>query len=376
MDNIPPGAEAAGLAVRRPSAWRGSPEGFVGAARRFNPVRAGWSKPPKRVQQAGGSRIRQAQGRSMKAIQFPLAVLSTGYILFFYSELVFWARPRAEDTLANWLLTWLAYCLAGWAFLSTAAGFRARSAWAVFLCGAIFGWLTEGVIVQTMYEGFPLQISWTGLAWHALISVMAGWYGMRLALRRRQLWPALGAATGLGLFWGLWAIWWWVEHPDQIASLGEFAGYALVASLLLAGAYWLCDRLAGVRFEPKWWSAGVLSLVFAGLFIFGAIPAALQAALILPPLLGATFLALAHNRRAEAPGSPVDAPGGRARLVNILCVLAMPLAAIAVYAAALSLNLRLPTGWVVYAITTPAGFVLFIISLVKTWRVEQRKAPD
>ena len=44
----------------------------------------------------------------------------------------------------------------------------------------------------------------------------------------------------------------------------------------------------------------------------------------------------------------------------------MPLAATAVYAAALALELRIYSGWVVYAVTTPLGFILFALSLIKT----------
>ena len=42
--------------------------------------------------------------------------------------------------------------------------------------------MTEGIVVQTAYEDLPLSLSFTGLAWHALISVWVGWYAVRRAL--------------------------------------------------------------------------------------------------------------------------------------------------------------------------------------------------
>jgi hypothetical protein len=35
---------------------------------------------------------------------------------------------------------------------------------------------------------------------------------------------------------------------------------------------------------------------------------------------------------------------------------------------ATSLDLRWQTNWVLYLVTTPAGFILFILSLIKIWR--------
>lgn len=295
-------------------------------------------------------------------------ILATGYILFFYSELMFWARPRPEDSLANWLVTWLVYSLSGYAMLSAVAGFRVRTRWALFLCGALFGWLTEGVIVQTMYDAFPLQISWTGLAWHALISVWVGWYGLRRALLHNRLRYVLGLATGLGLFWGIWGMWWWVESPERIAGPGEFAVFTLASSLLLFAAYWLWERAAKGAFTFSRPGAIMVALLYAGLFIFGAIPAAPLAVFILPPALLVLFLALNRNRRIETPGSVLEVLQGRAGLSSYLALGAMPFSAIAIYTVAWLLDGRAPTGWLVYAVTTPLGFVLLVVSVYKVWR--------
>lgn len=132
-----------------------------------------------------------------------LSVLATGYILMFYSELVFWAHVRPDDSFSNWLLTWRAYSFLAFVFLTLVARFRIHTIWALFLAGAVFGLLAEGVLVQTTYESLPLSISFTALAWHALISVWVGWVAVNqvLSLGLRQ--TALLSAV-IGLFFGFW----------------------------------------------------------------------------------------------------------------------------------------------------------------------------
>ena len=44
-------------------------------------------------------------------------ILANGYILFFFSERVFWSFWRPADILSEFLVTWIAYCLLGWIFL-------------------------------------------------------------------------------------------------------------------------------------------------------------------------------------------------------------------------------------------------------------------
>jgi hypothetical protein len=78
-------------------------------------------------------------------------VLANGYILFFFSERVFWSFWRASDSLRDFVITWLVYCLLGWIFLDLVRRFRVASFAPLFLCGAVFGWVGEGVVVDTLY---------------------------------------------------------------------------------------------------------------------------------------------------------------------------------------------------------------------------------
>jgi hypothetical protein len=78
-------------------------------------------------------------------------------------------------------VTWLAYSTLAYLFLATVRLFRADDVWSVYLAGAVYGWLTEGGLIHTLYgteesAPFPISLIITGVSWHALISVLVGWY--------------------------------------------------------------------------------------------------------------------------------------------------------------------------------------------------------
>lgn len=304
--------------------------------------------------------------------------LSSGYILMFFSELMFWSRWKVDDTLAGYALAWLMYSTLAFVFLWVVDTFRARSLAALFLAGAVYGWLDEGVVVQTLYAAFPLQIAWTGLAWHALISVLVGWYCLQMALRReRSLSIASGIAAGLGIFWGLWAISWWVETPAQIASLADFAGYAFGSTALLGLAYWVAGRAWGrdrlqppqqAAFQPGRWLPVLIGLLFVAYTLTVTLPAVPQSILILPPLLGLTLWALRRNQQveqglpvlAQLAGTEGEPPAGR-----YLSLAAMPLVACLIYALAGHFQLRLATNIYLATATSAAGVGMYIFSIYR-----------
>jgi len=66
--------------------------------------------------------------------------LTTGYIIVYYGELVFWATPEREGmTVGNIVITWLAYSVMAYVFLCVVSVFKVRNVWAVFLAGAFYG---------------------------------------------------------------------------------------------------------------------------------------------------------------------------------------------------------------------------------------------
>lgn len=296
-----------------------------------------------------------------------LASLATGYVFFYFSELMFWARPRPEDSLPNWLATWLAYSLMAVLFLAVMQFFRARRLAALFLCGAFFGWLAEGVVVQTAYESLPLSLSFTGLAWHALVTVLAGWYGLQKVLRGGFA-GAAAYAAGLGLFAGFWGVCWFYEEPGTTVTPALFALYQLAAAALLGLSLGVMPRIFIAPFAPSRWAVGGVAGFFLLVFLLIAIPAAPLAAVILPALLLVLFATLRRNRLQESPGDSLEFLSGSIPARNLLALLFLPLVAGLMYGLYYLAGLRLPTNWVVYLVTTPAGFILFGWSLWQVWR--------
>lgn len=312
----------------------------------------------------------------MKAIKKLAFVLSTGYILMFYSELVFWSRYRSEsDSIGGYLMTWAVYSGTSFAFLAVVDVFKARSIWAVFLCGALYGWLTEGVIVQTMYnyEAFGFYISWTGLAWHGLISVLVGWYYVRKVLLENKPFKTVCVASAIGLFWGLWAVCWWVEEPGTSPGLLGFAVFAFLSSLLIIASYWLCDTPLWKSFATRKWQLCIVGILFVLYFACVTLPAAPIAVLILPPLLLIIWLTLRRNKHIERRGSLLEPSVGCVKARNYLCLFFMPLVATAVYGILGLLDAEVHTNWPIAFVTTPTGAVLFIVSVVKIWRARPQE---
>ncbi len=304
----------------------------------------------------------------MKTIKNILLVLSTGYIFVYFSEHMFWARARPEDSLNEWLAVWIAYSLAAFIFLHIITYFKVTNRWSLFLAGAIFGWAVEGIIVQTTYESLPLSISWTGLAWHALITIWIGWF----AFRQRLLSPASFSTLKLSIFtgagYGLWAITWWLEPDGGVATLGEFSMFVMTTSILVAIAYWLANWSAKEPFTPNHWVTRTVYGLFILYFLFIAVPAAPIASVILPILFGSALLGLHKNKQNELNDSQLINLPGNAHPFNYISLLALPLTAISVYALALAYNLQWQVNWIVYLITTPLGFILFFVSLYKIRR--------
>jgi hypothetical protein len=296
-----------------------------------------------------------------------LLVLSAGYILMFFSEHVFWARYRpGTDGIAHYLSTWAAYSLTGYAVLAVISIFRVRRPAGVFLAGAVFGWLVEGVVVGTTYENLPFSISFTGLAWHALISFVIGLWVLPniLSRNRKRLLPAV---IGMGLFFGAWAIGWNVNDAEYHASALAFSLFAAAAAALLIPAYGIFTALrrSPVSIHPA--EGGGLFL--AALLFFAFRAAAQPVALcILPVLMGVTIAALWRNRRNTAAGSLLAEPLPPVPAWAWAAFLLLAAVAAGIYIPAARFGWTLQTHILFYLLLTPLGFILFFVSLWRTWR--------
>ena len=301
----------------------------------------------------------------MRTLKQLALVLGTGYIFVYFSEHLFWARVRPDDSLKNWFSAWIAYSLMAFVFLHLVTHFRITEKWSLFLAAAAFGWLAEGIVVQTTYESLPLSISFTGLAWHALITVWIGWYAVRRALTSPASIRTFGLFAAIGLLYSLWAINWWLEPDGGIATLGEFSSFILTITFIVTFAYALANWGATEPFKPNVWVVRVIYALFALYFAFVTVPAAPISLLILPILLGLAYYGLRRHRPAEETASLIVTQRGRIHSLNFLALFALPMTAIAFYALALALNIQWHTNWILYLITTPLGFVLFGIGLFK-----------
>lgn len=301
-------------------------------------------------------------------------VLATGYILFFYSERVFWSFVRPGDKPSDFVLGWLVYSVMAWVFLLLVRQCRIVSFPAVFLAGAVYGWLAEGIVVDTMYGNkdnpFPASISFTGLAWHALISVGVGWYWQTklLTAGNRQKLALFAVAVGLG--WGLWAGWWPAELGRANTSLAAFIGHTLACSILLMGA-WLVLGLAGSEgFRAAKYELPVLLAIVALFFFAVRVPATPRSALILPPLVLLCAYGLSRNRIQEQRPDLIDSVVGHIQTRSCLLMVLTPVTAIVVYTPVAVWGLTLRTNWALYVVTMPLGFIFLFRSL---WVLHRQK---
>jgi len=301
----------------------------------------------------------------MRTLKQLALVLGTGYIFVYFSEHIFWARVRPDDSLGGWLGAWIAYSLMAFVFLHIVERFRIHEKWSLFLAAAIFGWLAEGVVVQTTYENLPLSISFTGLAWHALITVWIGWYAIRRALTSPASLRTFGRFAAIGAFYSLWAIAWWLEPDGGIATLAEFSAYIFSITFLVALAYALVNWGASEPFRPNDWVTRLVYAAFLAYFAFVTVPAAPISLILLPLLLGLSAYGLHRHRPTDETASLITTLHGRIHPLNILTIFALPLTAVAFYALALSLNLQWHTNWLLYLIATPLGFILFGVGMFK-----------
>jgi hypothetical protein len=206
-----------------------------------------------------------------------VVVLATGYVLFFFSERVFWSFLRPGDKIAEIVLGWLVYSLLAWGFLLIVRQYRIASFDSVFLAGAVFGWLAEGVVVDALYgnsdKPFSASISFTGLAWHALISVGVGWYAQAKVLRAGRPSGVALFSVGVGLGWALWAGWWPAELGRANTSLASFAAHTGICFIPLCASWVILGVVRAEWFQPGKFELpvflGLVALFFVGVRIPG-----------------------------------------------------------------------------------------------------------
>lgn len=294
--------------------------------------------------------------------------LALGGISWVFSEGFFWAHWRASNTFADAILTWSAYCIVSYIVFSAVRWFDVHSFPRVFLAGAVFGWLVEGGVAATIYVGFPFQVVWTSLAWHAPVTICSGWFLLPRALRGRSVWDAvcLCAVTGLGV--GFWASG-YVHDPEvgRPPSPGAFGLYVSALAIVLAVAYLMRERLAERASGPPDRRAfavtvGALSLWFISLVVV-AVP---WAPVVLAGLLAMPLLALLRGRHSEPVARSLQPSREKMRPGRVVALMALPPPAIATYLVLEPVSGQFPL-YAVYAVSVLGGLGAFVWALWREW---------
>jgi hypothetical protein len=309
--------------------------------------------------------------QTMKWWRKILYALAVGTPCFFLSEGFFWARWRMDFNPISAVQTWLVYCFVTYTILVILDRFRVRNFWGVFLAGAVYGWLVEGVVVSTLYEDFPLGISFTGLAWHALFSVTIGLYLLPRLLRTARPGRIAWMAALAGAIYALWSLWWWLENPNNINNPLLWLLYSGGMALFSLLGYWAADRLSREhRFISSKAELIVLVVVWTIFFLISRFFSFGWGIFVLPPLMALTFAALHVGRKgiAQKETLALGAIRGPIPPVNLAILLLIPLTAVVIYTIAYMLGIPAKTNILFYIVLTPAGFIVYIIALLQMFR--------
>jgi hypothetical protein len=271
--------------------------------------------------------------------------------------------------------------------------------WGLILVSMVVGFMVEGVVTPVTYTGgpfvpfFPVWFS----AWHGFMSIML----LLLAFRRWMLADArstlLISSAGLGAFWGLWSLTLALpenaEDPELIEMEGgplhvlndiEFAGYALWVTAAVALAHYLLGRGAWMTtFRPGRISSIIWLAITAILIGVWTVAIPWAAPMFAVYVGGVVYVLRRRHTRAQAAGlattSVLAELAGPVRAVSLLPLIAMPIAAAAVYSAGrivdpsdLALRVLMYGTIVIQAL---AATIATVMAIVKAWRTPDAARP-
>jgi hypothetical protein len=292
------------------------------------------------------------------------ALLSAGLLTTVVSETMFWGSFERAYHLPDVLLMGVPYVVAVVVAVFALERLAPPGADGLLLAGALVGWLVEGVVVATTYEALPVSIAVTALSWHALLSVLATWW-LLPRLLRRPMPSRLAGVAAIGAVWGLWGAF-MARDGHVTPTPSDVVAYVVLTTLWLAAATWAWDRRPAGPLVPAaagWTATGLLA---AG-FVVRAVTLPV-AAVVLPPLVALTVLAMRRlGRRGDGAPLATAPPDRRLRAGELAALAVLP-----VVAASASLTVGPAvapvTGPAVYAVTGLAGFGLWLRALVRSTR--------
>jgi len=188
----------------------------------------------------------------------------------------------------------LFYLLFGAIFAAVVSAYGAATVPALLLAGAICGWGIEAVLVPLVYEAVPYSFAWPSLGWHMLIDVAFGLFLLPALLAARSRLVAVTLLVFIGLLWGAWASWIWIE--DLRPTPWRFAVFAAVVIALLAAGYALLGWAGADAFSFGRRERATIGIIAVAL---GAVTGSpyMPWPLIVAALAGLALLALARGAR-------------------------------------------------------------------------------
>lgn len=289
----------------------------------------------------------------------------------FYSEFAFygqWAEPGLPvPGLPDLALMYLFYVAMAYVLLSMISYFRARSLSSLFIAGAAYGWLLEGVVVTTVYENLPFSLSWTGLAWHAPLDFLFGIYLVLKVIKKSQTWKAVSLFCVMGILWGIWISWSWYERGEPI-PLEHFLSFSFMTVSLLIAAYWVLGRLPLEEFKPSRPVVFSLGILLLASYLLNTLFTYPVSGFLLLPLLLICWWALRINRSKEKNGQTLKVLTGRSKGSNLTLLYTFPLTASLTYAFLFYAGLKLPSHIFLGLPASLVGAVLFPLSVWKITR--------
>ena len=198
------------------------------------------------------------------------------------------------------------------------------------------------------------------------MTILIGWYGLQIALGKYTK-RSLVYIVLIGIFCWLWGISWIYEEPESMVAPIIFTIYVFTATLLLALCLFASVKLFMKPFSPSPWAikiaAGIFLFLYALVIVSGQIKA-----LILIPLMAIIYFSLRQNKKSETSGNILETLASAVPIRRYLILFLIPATSSVLYYFYFISGLKLPTNWLVYIITTPVGFFLFIWPIWMIWR--------
>jgi hypothetical protein len=175
-----------------------------------------------------------------------------------------------------------------------------------------------------MYEAFPVQLVWTPLAWHALVTGLVI-TGGAFATLRGPVWRQVAGLLALGLFGAVWGLYWPLERPE-LAGLPRMLVYLGATGAGAALALGVLSRLPPAG--RGWWH-WVAPVAIAALWALGTLAAPGPERLAGPIMAGLTVWAMRRlGRSGGGPGFGPPLPWGRC-LLSVLAPVVTAMLAVA-----------------------------------------------